>query len=66
MEPVKQKFSWKWPLAYGVGVPAGAYFGQVLWRVFRDQPLDELTSLSVIGLYIASGIVIVLIRRLIS
>ncbi|RWX52882.1 hypothetical protein [Photobacterium chitinilyticum] len=66
MAPVKQKFSWKWSLAYGVYIPAGAYFGQLLWRLLRDKSLDELTSLSVIALYIASGIAIVLIRRLAS
>ncbi|WP_281221916.1 hypothetical protein [Photobacterium sanguinicancri] len=66
MEPGKQQLSWKWPLAYGIGMPAGAYFGQFFWRVFRDRPLDELTTLPVIGLYVASGIAIVLLKRLTS
>ena len=66
MEPSQRQSRWKWPLAYGIGIPAGAYFGQIFWRIFQNRPLDELTTLPVIGTYIASGIAIMLLKRLTS
>lgn len=66
MEPSKEQSRWKWPLTYGIGIPAGAYFGQCIWRMYQDLPLDALTTLPVIGLYIASGGVIIVVKRLTS